>query len=101
LFSNSTPAKAGETIALFATGCGATSPAYPTGVLLTQAYPLPVMPTVTVGGTPATVTFAGLTAAGLYQINITIPTSTPSGDMPVIATLNGASTQTGAIITVQ
>jgi uncharacterized protein (TIGR03118 family) len=102
LFPNSsTPAKAGETIALYATGCGATSPAYPTGVIITQAYPLPVMPAVTIGGAQATVTFAGLTAAGLYQINVTVPASTPSGDNAVVATLNGATTQAGAIITVQ
>jgi uncharacterized protein (TIGR03437 family) len=102
LFPNlSTPAKAGETIALFATGCGATTPAYPTGQMITQAYPLPTLPTVTVGGVNATVTFAGLTEAGVYQINVTIPASTPSGDTPVVATINGASTQTGAIVTVQ
>jgi len=69
--------------------------------LLTQAYPLPVMPTVTIGGATATVTFAGLTEAGLYQINVTVPPSTPSGDMPVVASLNGLTTQSGAIITVQ
>jgi len=69
--------------------------------MITQAYPLPVMPTVTFGGAPATVTFAGLTEAGLYQINVTVPASTPAGDTPVVATLNGVSTQSGAIITVQ
>jgi uncharacterized protein (TIGR03118 family) len=102
LFPNSsTPAKAGETIALYATGCGATSPAFPTGVMVTQAYPLPTLPVVTIGGTQATVTFAGLTAAGLYQINVTVPASTPSGDNAVVATLNGATTQAGATINVQ
>ena len=58
------------------------------------------MPTVTIGGTPATVTFAGLTEAGVYQINVTVPASTPSGDNAVVATLNGASTQAGAIIAI-
>ena len=102
LFPNlSTPAKPGETIVLYGTGFGATSPAYPGGQMITQSYPLPTMPTVTIGGTAATVTYAGLTGAGLYQINVTVPASTPNGDMPVVATINGASTQAGAIVTVQ
>jgi uncharacterized protein (TIGR03437 family) len=102
LFPNlSTPAKPGETIVLYGTGFGATSPSYPAGQLITQPYPLPVMPSVTIGGTNAVVTFAGLTGAGLYQINVTVPASASDGDLPVVATLNGASTQTGAIITVQ
>ena len=101
LITGSTPAKAGETIVLYATGLGPTNPAYPVGQLITQPYPLAGTPTVTFGSTQATVSFAGLVAAGLYQINVTVPASTPSGDTPVICTLNGASTQSGAIITVQ
>jgi len=101
LFPNSsTPAKPGETIVLYGTGFGATSPAYPSGQMITQAYPLATVPTVTIGGIAATVAFAGLTEAGLYQINVMVPASTPNGDMPVVATINGASTQAGAIVTV-
>ncbi len=101
LFPNSTPAAPGETIVLFATGFGATTPAYPTGQVLTQAYPLPIMPNVTIGGTAAAVTYAGLVQAGVYQINVTVPSSLAAGDMPVVATINGVSTQSGAIVTVQ
>jgi uncharacterized protein (TIGR03118 family) len=102
LFPNvSTPAKPGETIMLFCTGFGATNPAYPSGQVLAQGYPLAITPTVTVGGASATVAYDGLTGAGLYQLNVTIPASTPNGDMPVVATINGVSTQTGAIVTVQ
>ncbi len=98
--TGSTPAKPGETIVLYGTGFGPTNPAYPSGQLLSSAYPLASTPTVTFGGTSATVTFAGLTAAGLYQINVTVPPSTPNGDIPVVATIQGASTQATAIITV-
>jgi uncharacterized protein (TIGR03437 family) len=101
LLTGTTPAQPGETIVLFATGFGATNPAYPAGQVLTQAYPLPILPAVTFGGIPATVTFAGLTGAGVYQINVTVPASAPGGDIPVIATINGVSTQANAIITVQ
>jgi uncharacterized protein (TIGR03118 family) len=98
---SSTPAAPGETIVLFATGCGATNPTYPAGQLITQAYPLATPPTVTIAGAPATVTFAGLTGAGVYQINVTVPASTPAGDQPVVAMINGVTTQSGAIIAVQ
>jgi len=40
------------------------------------------LPTVTIGGIPATVTFAGMVAdtiAGLYQINVTLPSTVQTG----------------------
>ncbi len=98
---SSTPAAPGETIVMFATGFGPTSPAYPTGQLLTQSYALATMPTVTIGGTAATVVYAGLTEAGVYQLNVMVPASLAAGDMPVVATINGVSTQAGATIAVQ
>ena len=62
------PVKPGEPVLLFATGLGATSPTYPDGKLLTQSYPLLVLPSVKVGGQSAAVSFAGLTGPGLYQL---------------------------------
>lgn len=99
--TGSTPAAAGETIVLYGTGFGPTTPAYPAGQLITTGYPLSPLPTVTFGGASATVAYAGLTGAGLYQINVTVPPGTPSGDTVVVATIGGASTQSTAIITVQ
>jgi uncharacterized protein (TIGR03437 family) len=55
---------------------------------------------VTIGGVPANVSFAGLVAAGLYQINVTVP-NTATGDQPVRATVNGAQTPIGPVVTVQ
>ncbi|MGI8744901.1 MAG: TIGR03118 family protein [Bryobacteraceae bacterium] len=96
-----TPAKPGDTIVLYATGFGATNPAIPDGKLVTSPAPLVTTPTVTIGGAPATVTFAGLTGAGLYQINVVVPASTADGDQAVVAQAGGQSTQTGALISVQ
>jgi uncharacterized protein (TIGR03437 family) len=56
---------------------------------------------VTIGNLPATVSFAGLSGPGLYQINLTIPPSAPAGDLPIVATYNSVSTQSNAVITVQ
>jgi len=101
LVTGSTPAKPGETIVLWGTGFGPTSPPYPEGQVLTTQYPLATLPTAMVGGMPATVTYAGLAIAGVYQINLTIPANVPDGDLPVVVQLGGASSQASAIITVQ
>ena len=58
------------------------------------------LPTVTVGGLPATVQFAGLISPGLYQFNVVLPASLPSGDNSLTATYNGLSTQPGVLISI-
>jgi uncharacterized protein (TIGR03437 family) len=101
-----TPAKPGDTIILWGTGFGATTPAMSPGQL-----------TPTSGGTvkvndPVTVTVGGLNAnylsgaltpgeAGVYQIAIQIPSNAPNGDLPVLATIDNVTTPTGVFITVQ
>ena len=96
-----TPAKPGETIILYGTGFGQTNPAIPDGMLVTKALPLVTLPTITIGGTSANVAFAGLVAAGLYQINVVVPRGTADGDIPVVALVGTATSQSGAVITVQ
>jgi len=102
LLDASAPAKPGETVLLYGTGFGPTSPATPTDQLVTAAVPLPANSVqISIGGVAAAVQFAGLTGSGLYQFNVTVPSSLPSGDAPVVATIGGASTQSGVAITVQ
>lgn len=102
LFPNaSTPAQPGETIVLYGTGFGPTTPATPEGQLITTPLSLTTPPVVMFGSTQAEVTFAGLSAAGLYQINVVVPASTPNGDTPVVAQVSGQSSPAGALITVQ
>jgi uncharacterized protein (TIGR03437 family) len=101
LVTGSTPAKPGETIVLWGTGFGPTTPAYPNGQLITSPLTLPNAPTVTFGGASATVQYAGLSLAGIYQVNVTVPATAPDGDLLVVATMPGASTQATATITVQ
>ena len=85
------PAKPGEIVLLYATGLGATSPAYPDGQILPTVYSLAVPPTVRFGALPAMVQFAGLVAPGLYQINVAIP-ALPDGDSPVVIDLGNGVT---------
>jgi uncharacterized protein (TIGR03118 family) len=81
-----TAANAGETIALYGTGFGAAS------VLAIRP------PSVFVGGIAATVTFAGMVAPGLYQINVTLPANLPAGDAEVIALLGNSASQAGVFL---
>lgn len=97
--NNSTPAKAGETIVLYATGLGATNPSQD-GVVVTTPAPASSAPTVTIGGTAATVTSAVMTFAGLFQINVVVPTGTAAGDQAVVLTVGGVKSQAGAMISV-
>jgi uncharacterized protein (TIGR03118 family) len=98
--NNSTPATSGETIQLYATGLGPTV-AVVDGLVVTTSTNTTTTPTVTVNGVSATVTFSGLTSAGLYQVNITVPAGTPNGDQTVVLTIGGAKSQTPALINVQ
>jgi uncharacterized protein (TIGR03437 family) len=93
-----TPAKPGETVIVYGTGFGQTNP--PITDQLKGSGPLPSLPSVTVGGTPAVVVFAGLSGSGLYQLTFTVPAGTPDGDASLLALYNGSSTQSSAVIAV-
>jgi uncharacterized protein (TIGR03437 family) len=100
LSSAFTPAQPGETIILYGTGFGLPSTPLIAGSAL-QSGVLPALPTVTIGGLPATVVYAGVVSPGTYQFNVTVPLAAPNGDLPVVATYGGVSTSAGARITVQ
>jgi uncharacterized protein (TIGR03437 family) len=95
-----TPAQPGEEVVLYADGFGPTSAALIAGSS-TQSGTLPTMPVVTIGGVQANIIYAGLVGPGLYQFNVYVPASTPNGDIPMTATFNGTSTQSGVVISVQ
>jgi uncharacterized protein (TIGR03118 family) len=97
----STPAKPGEVIAIYGTGFGETDPPIANGELPTSISLLAATPTATIGGASADVSFAGLTAAGLYQFNVTVPASVPDGDNPVSISVGGFNSQDNAFVAVQ
>ncbi|HUB82135.1 MAG TPA: IPT/TIG domain-containing protein [Bryobacteraceae bacterium] len=100
LYASATPAAPGETIILYGVGFGPTSPSVPAGQIPAGGEPLTNTVSMTIGGVPVTPSFAGLSAPGLYQFNVTVPAGLSAGDTPVVATVNGTSTQTGAVITI-
>jgi uncharacterized protein (TIGR03437 family) len=95
------PAQPGETILLYGTGFGPTNPPLLTDQLVATPSPLANTVTVTIGGVAATVAYAGLVESGLYQLNVTVPSSLTAGNAAVVATIGGVATQTGVAITVQ
>jgi uncharacterized protein (TIGR03437 family) len=99
------PAAPGEVIILWATGFGPTIPAVPPGIQVPSGpvtYSTSTLPTVTINNVPATVYGAALAPglAGLYQLAIQVPSTLANGDWPVIATIGGASSPTGVVLTV-
>ena len=101
-FSYSTrPVKAGETLTLFGVGFGPTTPPVPAGKAFSGAAPTNTPVTITIGGVNANVSFAGITEAGLYQFNLTVPPNTGSGDQSLLATVNGVQSPAGPVVTVQ
>jgi uncharacterized protein (TIGR03437 family) len=88
------PAMAGEVIAIYGTGFGPTSPALPAGETFSGSASLVDRAdlAVTIGGVAARVDYAGLTGAGLNQINVAVP-SLPGGIYDVVATLGSSATQ--------
>lgn len=89
------PAHGGDELTVYAAGLGATNPAtqdIADGVAAATAQVSP-RPTITVGDTPATVTFAGVvqaTYSALYQVNFTVPAGL-SGIQPVVMTAGGVT----------
>jgi len=99
------PAKPGETIILWGTGCGPTSPSAPVGIEVPfgPTYYAASAVTVTVGSAPANGYGAALSPgyAGLYQVAIQIPTSLADGDYQVVATVSGVQSPSSTLIAVQ
>ena len=88
------PAAGNEVVVLYCTGLGAVSPPATTGALASgTTLNYTPNPTVTVAGASAPVAFSGLAPGlvGLYQINFTVPSSTPSGNAAVVVTANGVA----------
>jgi N-acyl-D-amino-acid deacylase len=101
LVSPSSPATPGETIVLFGTGFGPTNPPLNSSQLVTQAAPLANSVTITIGNQPANVVYAGLTASGLDQFNVVVPSGLPTGDATLTAMIGGAGTQAGILLSVK
>src|SRR5262245_47483071 len=93
----SNPIHPKDSITIYATGLGITSPAVDSG-LPAPADPLPaavIPPVVTLGGAALSVDYAGLVPGeiGIYRIDATVPGIVPQGmDIPLTITQGGSTT---------
>jgi uncharacterized protein (TIGR03437 family) len=94
-------AKPGDTVAIYALGCGPTSPPTQAGVVTAQASALSLPYELRIGGVPAQVSFAGMVGAtiGLYQFNVVIP-NVQAGDQPIELNVDGVSNAQNLVITI-
>jgi uncharacterized protein (TIGR03437 family) len=60
---------------------------------------LQTFPTVTIGGVPATVQYAGIIGPGLFQINVVVP-NVPAGNQQVVVNYSGNVSGAGVVIPV-
>jgi uncharacterized protein (TIGR03437 family) len=97
LITPTNPVHLGDSIVVWATGLGRTSPAIDSG-MPSPSDPLPsavIQPSLQLGGVALDVQYAGLVpgSVGLYQINATVPRSVPLGlSIPLVIAQGGSST---------
>jgi uncharacterized protein (TIGR03437 family) len=94
-------AKAGDVVELFGTGFGPTSPAVAPGAPFSGAATTTSAVAIRIGNASVTPAFAGLSGAGLYQINLTVPSGLGTGDVSLQATVGGVQTSPGIVISLQ
>ena len=96
------PARPGEFLTIYCSGLGAVSNPPVSGAASpgTTLSTTTTVPSVTVGGVPATPTFSGLAPGfvGLYQINLAVPAATAAGNsVPIVITMGGVTSNTVTI----
>ena len=108
--SPSNPANRNDTVVVYLTGEGQTSPAGVTGKVTTVSSTPPLTPapllqvSILVGGQPANFSFAGEApgfVSGVMQLNVTIPAAAAPGQQPIVVSIGGNPSQTGVTVSVQ
>jgi uncharacterized protein (TIGR03437 family) len=94
-------AKAGDTLELFGVGFGPTSPVVSAGKAYSGAAPTTNSVQLLINGVAVSPSFSGITSAGLYQINLQLPSGVGTGDVPMAATVAGVQTPSGVVLSVQ
>ena len=86
-------AKPGDTIVFYGVGFGTVTPDSPAGQIVTQSNTLNGNFQASFAGTPATVSFSGLTGGylGLYQFNVVVPNVAAGDAVPLTFSLGGTA----------
>jgi uncharacterized protein (TIGR03437 family) len=103
-FNALTPTARNKVVAIYATGDGVENPPALDG-FVTTALRRPIAPvTVTIAGISAVVEYAGAApglVSGVLQVNVRVPDSVPSGNVPVVIVVGSAQSQIGVTLNVQ
>jgi uncharacterized protein (TIGR03437 family) len=94
-------AKAGDVVELFSVGLGPTNPTVPAGQAFSGAAQTTNLVNLLINKVNVIPSFAGLSGAGLYQINLTVPAGLGTGDVTLVATVGGAETPPNVVISLQ
>jgi uncharacterized protein (TIGR03437 family) len=94
-------AKAGDWVELYGVGFGPTSPTVLAGQLFSGAASTTNTVNVLINKVSVIPSFAGLSGAGVYQINLMVPAGLGTGDVPLAASVNGVQTQSSLVMSVQ
>ena len=104
--ANLRPAKAGDILVAFALGLGATDPAQVVGVPAAGAGAVTLPVSVTIGGVSLAaqdILYTGVSPSfiGLYQVNLRVPDSVPSGNQPLVIQIGANRSPAGGYLTIQ
>jgi uncharacterized protein (TIGR03437 family) len=94
-------AQAGDTVELFGGGFGPTTPAVLAGQPFSGSAAINDTLTLYIGNVAVKTSFVGLSGAGLYQINLTVPDGLGQGDVSIRAIVGGVQTQPGVLFPLQ
>jgi uncharacterized protein (TIGR03437 family) len=92
LATTTSPATAGETVLIYGTALGAVSTAQVDGTAANGESTI-ALPSVTIGGAGAMVTFSGLAPGfvGLNQVNVVVPSGLANGNQAVVMNVDGVA----------
>jgi uncharacterized protein (TIGR03437 family) len=91
-------AKAGDNVVLFGFGLGPTTPEVAAGQAFAGAAPTNTPLSLYISQVAVNTTFAGMSGAGLYQVNLRIPYGRGTGDVPLRGMVGGVQSQAGVVI---
>ena len=97
------PARIGDTLQIFAAGLGLVEPSVETGAAAPSSSTVRSRVRVTIGGVEVPVVYEGLAPGfvGLYQINVSLPSTVIPGDeVPIVIRQNGISSNPNSEATI-
>ena len=97
--SATNPLIPGDTIFIYATGLGQTSPPLVTGFSLMQPARTVLTPSVTIGGKPLEGIVAEVLQGmiGQYRVTARVPAGLGTGDLPIVLEIGGKKSQAGLL----